>query len=1294
MKEKSIIALLGLALGVPAAGQVVKNDSIEGFNAIDFLMQTRYQFPDKPFQKQSWLDNTYLQVGAGLFNPNQRGQLQVRDMQEIHFNVGKNLTPVHGVRVGLSYGTGHERETGTELQSSLAHADYLFNVSSYIGGYNPDRFFEVSTILGLGYQQTNLLGQKKGSLEGHFGAELRIKAGEQAYISLEPMVQINNGRVQDNWRYVGMGTGVTLNYQYYLRPLTPDGGGSSRYTHISPYFVEYGLGYQLHNLMKTGFWRSRGASYQINMGKWFSPALGARAGVGVSSNTYDRQVSDADSRAQFYDMGYAEGHMEALVNPLGFVKSNALDARAGFHVFGGVTFGGADIFDREQTYHFSGYTAGLQAWYKLQPGLQLYVEPRLSYIRGNFDADATAHFSDNYEKLLSLNVGLRMNAYTWDQRKDRYERNQDLFRKKFFVQLAGGIANENLHQMGYEGNDVPDVSGRLSLGYRFTPLHAVRVNGDFSMLIDRSFNYYQRSQTIGGVSLDYLFGLTHALQEGYDKDRKLSAEPYLGGIYDVMNRTWGGHLGLQLNRRVNAHTSLFLAPEVQVLKRVDAEDKDNILNSGWNPLMAVYAGVQYEFTGMKDGLKGLFPAERNQRAGYESPFFVETGMGLSLPSVSITPSDWHVAPAYRIGVGHWINPAVAFRFSLMHQNLNLSGTHLTHQYQGILDVLYNPFNMGKSVQYDAKSIGMNLIGGVGYALTEPQHGVSNTGYSLNAGIQGWWRLMPGTRLFVEPRYQRMVYSLVKPYAPLNIWSVQAGLQYDWTLKNKRLSRSEQKSQFLDQGIFTEYELGTVTPLLHVGDINSDHNWNTHYGLAVGYLMNPLSGFRFGFENQSHFQQSGESRTYVRNLNLSLGYLLNIGTLLQGYRPDVRVSTQLLVAPMAQYQTTGKYFNLGGQVGLQMSYRLNDRLSAYVRSSYHVLRDTHLERSLQRNVVYAAGLSYRMKDRSDAQDKMNWFVDGSSGLQSFSKDIQMDRLGAENQVAVGTWISKVFGLRFALAKGTLYRQPDEEIRFGDYGNLELRSELMVDPLSWLSDYHRESAAAGLYAYVGPKWGKISAHNGDSEHTSYLSGYIVGVQPWVRISPYHRLFVEGSLSNNRYYDMQAEDGRSAYSAAVLSLGLSLDIQRGARRTFTKEELDRRFFVDAMGGFGCSSDHSGVNVISSYLLGGGYLFDHFSAVKVQAGYRPPYEDKSSEVEASVAYQLNLTNALTGYQSGRKFHVDVYAGFSLLSPKKSSLKLGDFVGMQANYAINNQLYVHLGPDLMLHPYRFRLLAGVGYRF
>ena len=225
-----IVVLLALCSFLTINGQeVTKKDSILGFNAMDYLMQDRYKYPDLTFMKKHWLDNWYLQIGGGLFMPNRSGETSMKLMQDMHIAIGKNLSIKHGFRLGYNIGKSRFKDTNLEMKRSLLHLDYLFNVSAYINGYNPNRFFELSTILGAGYQVTSTGGETHRAPEGHLGLELRFKAGPQSFLTLEPMIQITDGYLQDDWRHLGLGSGATVNYIQYLRPLTFEKTNSSRY---------------------------------------------------------------------------------------------------------------------------------------------------------------------------------------------------------------------------------------------------------------------------------------------------------------------------------------------------------------------------------------------------------------------------------------------------------------------------------------------------------------------------------------------------------------------------------------------------------------------------------------------------------------------------------------------------------------------------------------------------------------------------------------------------------------------------------------------------------------------------------------------------------------------------------------------------------------------------------------------------------------------------------------------------------------------------------------------------------
>ena len=197
---KIVVTVIALChIGMAGAQEPVKKDSVLGFNAMDYLIQDIYRFPDKNFRNKHLLDNTYVRIGGGMFQPNRTGENAMKWMQDYHLSIGKNLSTKHGFRLGVSYGKSGLKDESLLFKQYAFNLDYLFNASAYLLGYDPDRKFEVSTVLVAGYVKTQLGGEEHKAPEGHVGLELRYKVGPQAYIALEPMVKITDGYMQCLW---------------------------------------------------------------------------------------------------------------------------------------------------------------------------------------------------------------------------------------------------------------------------------------------------------------------------------------------------------------------------------------------------------------------------------------------------------------------------------------------------------------------------------------------------------------------------------------------------------------------------------------------------------------------------------------------------------------------------------------------------------------------------------------------------------------------------------------------------------------------------------------------------------------------------------------------------------------------------------------------------------------------------------------------------------------------------------------------------------------------------------------
>ena len=81
-----MVSVMLLGTMAPAGAQeVAKKDSVTGFNAMDYLIQDRYRYPDKGFMNKHWMDNMYVQIGGGLFDPNRTGEVPMKWMQDCGF---------------------------------------------------------------------------------------------------------------------------------------------------------------------------------------------------------------------------------------------------------------------------------------------------------------------------------------------------------------------------------------------------------------------------------------------------------------------------------------------------------------------------------------------------------------------------------------------------------------------------------------------------------------------------------------------------------------------------------------------------------------------------------------------------------------------------------------------------------------------------------------------------------------------------------------------------------------------------------------------------------------------------------------------------------------------------------------------------------------------------------------------------------------------------------------------------------------------------------------------------------
>lgn len=181
--------------------------------------------------------NSLLQISQKSDNV---GKFWDRNSWNANIAVSKWFVPTFGVRLQLDAGEfrnySHPTARGTE--SSLlkmpylyVHGDILINMSNWIGGYNPDRFYSAVSYMGFGY---TALSWTKGS-ESPYNGEYAFTTGVINKFSITPRLDIELDlrswiiaerslpeEIEGGGRFaVAMSASLGVAYRFNMRSWTP-----------------------------------------------------------------------------------------------------------------------------------------------------------------------------------------------------------------------------------------------------------------------------------------------------------------------------------------------------------------------------------------------------------------------------------------------------------------------------------------------------------------------------------------------------------------------------------------------------------------------------------------------------------------------------------------------------------------------------------------------------------------------------------------------------------------------------------------------------------------------------------------------------------------------------------------------------------------------------------------------------------------------------------------------------------------------------------------------------------------
>lgn len=518
------------------------------------------------------------------------------------------------------------------------------------------------------------------------------------------------------------------------------------------------------------------------------------------------------------------------------------------------------------------------------------------------------------------------------QKRYRPTENDSLFPtqwwRRLYVGVGGGYQwlSDNVSSVGNGGFNA-------YLGYRFTPVHSLRVHGSMSTLHYAGDQNKAKSATIG---IDYLANLTN-FAWGFDRSRVFDLSTLVGaGI-----RMNGGNLsrktspyayiGLHADMHLNGNFAFFVEPYVGMQRGMD--DLFGRTNrEPWNLMYGANVGLQ-----MTLDRRHYFFAEADSI--YRN-FFFDSSIGVAIPG-RFGGLLHRSGTAYQVAFGLWFNPILGMRLGVQAQTghwlsypriVNGAEVRLAREQAlvgGRLELMVDPMNFSKRWRNTkgGHDFDLNLLAGVDYGMSLKADGTLSSGMSRNSyygftgAIQALYRISkPGTYIFVEPRYLAAVYNT--PDLSDNINQRDVAHRVSFSVGTRLYMTKAFRSGTGDDEFEPRWWAG-----LDVGGVK----WQKGASLSTGGLgINPTVGFSVGydwkryasFRAQLSYQRLYNTRassysgySYDDNklykgsalwnsaydlLDLRLSYMLNLNNVFQGYDSDRRFNLWLTAGPTVSY----------------------------------------------------------------------------------------------------------------------------------------------------------------------------------------------------------------------------------------------------------------------------------------------------------------------------------------------------------------------------------------------------------
>lgn len=699
------------------------------------------------------------------------------------------------------------------------------------------------------------------------------------------------------------------------------------------FFFSAGVGIQ-HLMIGRSVQDEIGVSTHLNIGKWFTPIHGLRVGgnVGYFPTTYNNAK-----------MKYGGLNADYLLNisalAYGYNPDRKFELIGVAGIDGGYNYVNkeairAKIPGSDYKGFYAGYHFGMQANFRINPVLDFYVEPQVSWLTDSYTRTETP---GGYVVSGGLSMGL---VYTpgvaiFDRiHHDNFDRSS--FLNHTFLMFGGGISAIKVpgirNTMQMTG---PQVTG--GIGKWFSPYSALRASLTTGVTqlpgnTDLKFKHLD-------THLDYLFNISSILW-GYNEERFFNLNGVVGPVFSVSKiaterkqTSWGAGVGIQGTFRLNKDADLFIEPRFNFFEDSYAG------GTGWresDQLFEINMGVIYKATDRARRAKAAFMRNR-----WDDNLFFTTGIGAQMALKRSNIEDWStVGPQFSATVGKWFSPSSGLRlvfnggyfFNHNNETNKREENKTSHiNLSGGIDYLWNITSTFAG--YEPNRI-YELIGSAGVDLAFVSRPVKRPQVGVGIGLQNLWHVTDRLGIYLEPKIRLYSDKLIEgSFGPIRkdiMASVEAGVHYRFTSPKGQRKHTEEA----ERKTFISGAAGWSM----MTDNGGFKNAGGEAKVSIGRWIHPLLVLRANGDVVAKAKNDIEENIYYGGLGVDC--MTSIGKLLRG--KDAANSIQKIDllpfvgvnAGLSRFPGEFK-FTSGIDVGAQLKLRLSPALDFFVEPKYGI-----------------------------------------------------------------------------------------------------------------------------------------------------------------------------------------------------------------------------------------------------------------------------------------------------------------------------------------------------------------------